>query len=54
MDKLNNFFDTVGIDEKLKKAKINLYGNGINWSKAWNCLDKHIKEKFILFLIESE
>lgn len=35
----------------LKKAKINLYGNGINWSKAWNCFNKLAKEGFVLSLI---
>jgi hypothetical protein len=33
--------------QRVKEKKINLYGNGINWSKAWNVLNQPEKTRLI-------
>ena len=54
LDNLNKRINIDGVDEKISKENISLYGNGINWSKAWNCFDELAKETIISFLIDGK
>ena len=51
LDNIDHQLNFVGMDKVLSDNKIDRYGNGINWSKAWNCFDHEGKEQFIHFLI---
>jgi hypothetical protein len=52
LDDLDKWKDFAGIKEQLQKAEIDLYGNGLNWAKAWNCFNGLSKGTFVLFLMD--
>jgi hypothetical protein len=38
--------------QRVKNKKINMYGNGINWSKAWSICANYDKEKIVEYLFK--
>lgn len=54
LDDVDKWTDYIGIKDILLMKKINLYGNGLNWSKAWNCFAELAKDSFICSLLEKE
>ncbi|WP_303181410.1 hypothetical protein [uncultured Butyricimonas sp.] len=39
--------------ERVKKKRVNLYGNGMNWSKAWMLFTLPEKEMFVNYIINN-
>jgi hypothetical protein len=39
---------------RIKKNKINLFGNGLNWSKAWSLLSPKVKESVVNYILVNE
>jgi hypothetical protein len=54
LDSLDKRFGFVGVDKELDEEKVSRYGNGINWSRAWNCFSDLAKESFVWYLIDTE
>ncbi|MDH6358947.1 hypothetical protein [Parabacteroides sp. PF5-9] len=52
LDSLDKGIEFMGVKEDILEKKIDFYGNGLNWSKAWNCFHEFAKEAFILMVLE--
>jgi len=50
LESLNDFAPEAFL--RVKEKGINLYGNGIHWSQAWNLLEHSEKQKIVEFLFQ--
>lgn len=50
LEALNDFAPEAFL--RVKEKGINLYGNGIHWSQAWNLLEHSEKQKIVEFLFQ--